>query len=181
MIHRHRIDHAGRGTSTYSRFFDDVDARWPLDSDLTEVFSALTRELQNLYEFDRAVLLIRENGNTRFTAVSTWDNGRLRRNLTVVIPGESSLFEKIAETGRIYSEEYCGLFSGNPFERDLLFTDGTQSYALQPLKYDGEVVGLIGFSSTEPSAFATFEEGALSRIADQLARRIAHKTGVVDR
>lgn len=161
-------------------FYYDIDAEWPRTADLSEVFQALTSELQNFYEFNRAILLIREDSGTRFMAVSTWDKGRIRKNLTLVVPGESSLFEKIAESGHLFSEEFCGIFSGNPFERDLLITDKTQSYAVQPLKNDGTVVGLIGFSSTEPSAFATFEEGALRLIAEQFARRIALRTGVAD-
>ena len=158
-------------------FYYDIDAEWPQTADLSEVFQALTSELQNFYEFNRAILLIREGDGTRFTAVSTWDKGRIRKNLTLVVPGESSLFEKIAESGHLFSEQFCGIFSGNPFERDLLITGETQSYAVQPLKNDGTVVGLIGFSSTEPSAFATFEEGALRVIAEQFARRISLKAG----
>ena len=157
-------------------FYYDIDAQWPEQAELSEVFQALTGELQNFYDFNRAILLVRETNGTKFTAVSTWDGGRIRKNLTLVVPGTSSLFEKIAESGHLFSEEFCGIFSGNPFERDLLITDQTQSYAVQPLKFDGAVVGLIGFSSTEPSAFATFEEGALRNIADQFARRIALRT-----
>lgn len=157
-------------------FYYDIDAEWPEQADLSEVFQAVTGELQNFYELNRAILLVRETNGTRFTAISTWDKGRIRKNLTLVVPGASSLFEKIAESGLLFAEEFCGIFSGNPFERDLLITDQTQSYAVQPLKFDGSVVGLVGFSSTEPNAFVTFEEGALRDIADQFARRIARMT-----
>ncbi len=153
-------------------FHYDIDAVWPGDADLSDIFLGLTRQLQEFYQISRGVLLLKESEATRFVAVSTWNNGRTRKNLTLRIPSVSSLFEKVAEHGQVFSESFCDLFSGNSFERNLLIDDSAQSYVLHPLKCDGEVVGLIAYSSDNPTVFTTFEDGALCQVADQMARRV---------
>ena len=96
----------------------------------------------------------RRDDNRHLAAVTTWHNGSVRNGLSVNLPPESSLFEKVAEHGRVYTEDYCAGFSGNFFERKLLLGDDSRSFVVQPLKTDGKVVGLIGYSSEEPTAFA---------------------------
>jgi transcriptional regulator with GAF, ATPase, and Fis domain len=139
-------------------------------------FLDLTRQLQDKFEISRGLLLVREKGSTQFVAVSTWSKCKTRKNLTLRVPGVSSLFEKVAESGQVYSESFCDLFSGNSFERNLLLSPEAQSFVLQPLKFEGEVVGLIGYSSNSSCAFATFEEGLLTGIADQFAQLVVSQS-----
>jgi hypothetical protein len=40
---------------------------------------------------------------------------------------------------------------------------------LKPLKHDARVVGIIGYSSDHPEAFAVVEDGLLDPIFDRLA------------
>ncbi len=141
-------------------------------ADLTEMFSALTRELRKKYAIHKGVLVLRNENNHRLAAVTTWNNGAVRDGLTVNLPPESSLFEKVAEHGSVYTEDFCDAFSGNFFERKLLLENESRSFVVQPLKIDGEVVGLIGYSSEEPTAFAMFEEGAGEKVAADLAEII---------
>jgi len=155
------------------RFVYDIESLWPEDTGLSEIFIGLTRRLQNFYTIKKGVLILNEPAATRFIATATWNNGKSRKNLSIKIPGVSSLFEKIAEFGRVYTNNFCHFFDGNSFERNLLLDEETQSFAIQPLKHEAEVVGLLGFSSDRPMAFVTFEEGLLDNIARQFARRIS--------
>ena len=141
-------------------------------ADLAEMFFQLTGELRKRYNINKGVLVVRRPDTNNFAAVSTWHNGARRDGLTVNLPPTSSLFEKVAEHGSVYTEEFCGSFSGNFFERKLLLADESRSFVVQPLKFDGEVVGLLGYSSEEPTTFALFEEGAIDTVSSDLAKVI---------
>ncbi len=136
---------------------------------LSEIFFHVTRELRKRYNISKGVLVVRHDSTHRLAAISTWNNGATRDGLAVNLPVDSSLFEKVAEHGSVYTEEYCGSFSGNFFERKLLLDDTSRSFVVQPLKSNGEVVGLLGYSSEEPTAFAMFDEGAMEKVAADLA------------
>jgi len=141
--------------------------------DLSEIFFRVTRELRKKYNISKGVLVVRHDQAERLAAISTWNNGATRDGLAVNLPHDSSLFEKVAENGVVYTEDFCDSFSGNFFERKLLLDDASRSFVVQPLKLDGEVVGLLGYSSLEPTAFAMFEEGAMEDVATDLAGIIA--------
>lgn len=140
--------------------------------DPAEEFFRLTRALQERYDIRKAVLIVKEKETSRFCAVASFNDGRTRKNLSLRLPGHSSLFLKVADHRTIFTESYCDLFSGNSFERNLLLDDECRSYAILPLTCDGHVVGILGFSSDSPSTFVTFEEGAVDRAAAHLAERI---------
>lgn len=151
-----------------------IDLAFDPEADLSDIFIELTRKLQQWFHIDRGLLLIREAGSTRFIATSTFSGQKIRKNLSLRIPVPSSLFEKVAEQGESFSENFCDLFSGNSFEKKLLMDDDAQSYILLPLKHDGEVVGLLGYSSRTPLAFTIFERLVSERLAGWLARCISH-------
>jgi len=139
---------------------------------LSETFSAVTRHLRKNYAIDKGVLVLRDEGSHRLSAISTWHNGLSRAGLRVNLPSDGSLFAKVAEEGQVYTEDYCGAFSGNFFERKLLLDDDSRSFVLQPLKCDGRVLGLLGYSSRRPTAFAMCEEGAWDELAGKLSSAI---------
>jgi hypothetical protein len=169
----YRSERSRFGDANTYRFDYEIDSLWPEDAEISEIFIGLTRRLQNLYAIKKGVLILNEPVGTRFIATTAWNNGKSRKNLSIKIPGISSLFEKIAEFGRVYTDNFCHFFDGNSFERNLLLDKDTQSFAVQPLKHEAEVVGLLGFSSNRPMAFVTFEEGLLDNIAREFARRIS--------
>ena len=135
---------------------------------LTEAFQTITNQLHKEYNIDKGVLILRPNAGRQLAAVSTWHLGIMRDGLKLNLPVEASLFEKVAEQGHVYTEDFCESFSGNFFERKLLLNDDSRSFVLQPLKFEGRVLGLLGYSSRMPMAFVTFEEGALDAICDRL-------------
>ncbi len=145
----------------------------------SDIFLALTRQLSEHFEINRGVLVLRDPGAESFSAVSTWHNGNTRDGLSIRLPSESSLFEHVAEDGRVYTEDFCGSFSGNFFERKLLIDDSSRSFVLQPIKFEGEVIGLLGFSSEESIAFSLFEEGAMDEITAEFAQ-IVHRAEFED-
>ena len=155
-----------------SEFAYDIDRLWPEKAEPAEIFIDLTRQLQRFFAIHKGVLIINENSSTRFTATATFNNGKTRRNLSLKLPGTSSLFKIVAENGQLYTENFSELFSGNSFERNLLLESDSQSFLIHPLKHDGAVVGLLGYSSTDPLAFATFEDCILENTARQFAARI---------
>lgn len=156
-------------TSSGNDSIDDVAQASPhRDTSLAEAFQTLTDQLHKEYNIDKGVLVLRPDAGRQLAAVSVWYRGSLRDGLRLNLPVESSLFEKVAEQGHIYTEDFCESFSGNFFERKLLLDDDSRSFVLQPLKYEGRVLGLLGYSSREPMAFVTFEEGALEAISNRL-------------
>jgi hypothetical protein len=137
------------------------------------MFSEFTRLLEAEFEIRKGFLAIREGDETRFMAVATFIKGRTRKNLSLRVPSMPSLFEQVSESGEIYSDSFAELFDGNLIERRLLIDDDTVSFMLRPLKHDGKLVGLIGYSSDVPNAFVVFEEGLLNPAFDHLAEQMA--------
>jgi len=136
-------------------------------SDLSEIFFELTRYLRREFEINKGVLILRQEQPRKLAAVSTWSNGLGRDGLAVNLPCDSSLFEQVARNGQVYTENFCEAFSGNFFERKLLLDENSRSFVLQPLKSNGQVVGLLGYSSEKPTAFTMLEEGMLDGVAEE--------------
>lgn len=134
------------------------------DSEPSEIFFELTRHLRSEFKINKGVLLLRPDAGSPLAAVSTWNNGQTREGLAIKLPSDSSLFEQVAKQGRVYTDSFCAAFSGNFFEKKLLLEDDTRSFVLQPLKHNGEVIGLLGFSSDQATAFTLFEEGAVEKV-----------------
>lgn len=163
-------DHDDKSRPSAGGANNDSDrvARISDDTPLSEAFHTLTDHLRRDYNIDKGVLVLRHNEGRQLAAVSTWHKGSVRDGLRLNLPVEASLFEQVARQGHVYTEDYCDSFSGNFFERKLLLDDDSRSFVLQPLKSDGRVLGLLGYSSREPMAFVTFEEGALDTISARL-------------
>ena len=134
------------------------------DSEPSEIFFELTRHLRSEFKINKGVLLLRPDAGSPLAAVSTWNNGQTREGLAIKLPSDSSLFEQVAKQGLVYTENFGAAFSGNFFEKKLLLEDDTKSFVLQPLKHNGEVIGLLGFSSDQATAFTLFEEGAVEKV-----------------
>ena len=155
---------------SFAESFHDLIVESP--DDLSEIFIAITRILQERFDIERGLLVIREPQTTRFIATSTFSNRKVRKNLSLRIPKISSLFEKVAEQGDVFAESFCDLFSGNSFEKKLLMDNEAQSYILLPLKNDAEVVGMIGYSSETELAFTAMECQGMELLTSALAKRI---------
>jgi hypothetical protein len=133
------------------------------------LFSEFSRVLESEFEIRKGFLALREGDQTHFLAVASWKQDGTRKNLSLRLPQAPSLFEKVAESGQIYSENFAELFDGNLIERQLLFDDDTVSFMLRPLKHEGRVVALLGYSSDVPDAFETIQEGTIDAAFDKLA------------
>ncbi len=142
------------------------------EAELSASFTGLTRRLACQYPIDKGVLILRDSGSSELSAISTWRDGVVRDGLKLNLPSDGSLFEKVAEDGRVYAEDFCGSFSGNFFERKLLLDNDSRCFVIQPLIFEGKVNGLLGYSSRRPSAFAMFAEGALDDIAERFGELI---------
>ena len=138
------------------------------DPDPRALFNRLSRSLLQEFDIKKGFLALREGDQTRFLAIAAWKEGKTRKNLSLRLPNISSLFEKVVESGQIYSENFAALFDGNYMERQLLLDDDTVSFMLRPLKHDTRVVALIGYSSEVSEAFVAFEEGLLDPIFDRV-------------
>jgi len=137
-----------------------------------DAFSILTDSLLDVYDIRKGFLALREYEQFRFLAIALFSNGKVKKNLSLKLPQTSSLFEKVAESGHIYSENFAELYDGNLIEKQLLLDDYSRSFMLRPLKFEGEVVALLGYSSENPDAFVTFEEGLFDPVLDLFAERI---------
>ena len=155
------------------RFITELAELLGSSVDPRELFSDFSRALESHYEIRKGFLALREGEQTRFLAVASWRTGGTRRNLSLRLPQASSFFEKVAESGQLYSENVGQFFDGNSIEKHLLFDDDTVSFMLRPLKHNGELIALLGYSSDVPDAFVTIQDGVLDRAFDQLAIRLA--------
>jgi hypothetical protein len=136
---------------------------------LSDEFAHLTKELRRKVPVDRCVLILKKDIDSRLAAVASWDHGILNDGLAINLPHDNSLFDKVGEDGRLYTENFCTSFSGNFFERKLLIDGNSQSFALQPLRHDGHLVGLVGMSSEKPMAFVLLEEGTCWQVMSRFA------------
>lgn len=155
-----------------NEFSFEIDDVYPQAVSPAEIFADLTRELQKKYAITKGVLIMREPAGTRYIAVATMARHQELRKLSLLLPTKSSLFEIAAEDGNIYTENYFGLFSGNTFEKNLLLDKSTESFMLHPVKCEGRVVAVIGYSSDVTDAFVTFDNRLLANVCEQFGRRI---------
>jgi len=132
-----------------------------------EIADFLSRELF----INKSVLVLKED-NSVLRAVSTWSDGLRQDGLSLNLPQKDSLFEKVIEDGRAFTESFSGSFSGNFFERKLLLDGNSSSYALVPLKSETDLLGLVGFSSTDSSTFAMIDDIIPEEILNRFARGI---------
>ena len=147
----------------------------PPNAKISEIFCEITRRLEIKFNICKGVLVIRNHNENTFLAISTWNKGEFLDGLAISLPTAPSLFEQIASDGNVYSDTYGGIFSGNFFEKKLLLNDNSRSYVLHPLKHEGEIAGMIGYSSEVEMAFSVFEEGILNNIANQFAKIISER------
>ena len=153
----------------------DFESALPDNAELSEIFFELTRRLEAQYSINKGVLMLKNTAENGFSAVSTWHNGELRDGLAINLPTDPSLFNDVASDGIVYTEQYSGIFNGNFFERKLLLDENSQSFMLHPLKHEGKVIGMLGYSSEEPTAFTMFEQGALASVASEFASIIYNR------
>ena len=159
-------------TEAVDRIAADLDQILSDRPDPRTMFNGLSRSLLQEFEIKKGFLALREDDQTRFLAVAAWKEDKTRKNLSLRLPNISSLFEKVAESGQIYSENFAALFDGNYMERQLLIDDDTASFMLRPLKYEAKVVALIGYSSEASEAFMAFEEGMLDSVFDRVGAHL---------
>ncbi|KAA3634684.1 MAG: hypothetical protein DWP97_06520 [Calditrichaeota bacterium] len=150
----------------------DFQSAFSHDATLPELFSELSRRLETAYDIDKGVLAVRNANDDGFQAVATWENGEVLEGLKLSLPTDPSLFEQVAMDSRVYTDTYGGIFSGNFFEKKLLFNDDSKSYLLHPIKFEGKVIGILGYSSQTESAFTLMEEGSLVKVIDDLGKFI---------
>jgi hypothetical protein len=136
------------------------------------MFFEFTRILEQGFAIRKGLLALREASQTRFLAAASWGVRKGRRNLSLRLPGVSSLFEKVAEDGRGYMDSLPESFDGRHLERRLLLDDDTQSFILRPIKFEGRVVALLGYSSDRVDAFAALEDSVLDKVIESLGRMI---------
>lgn len=164
--------------------FDNVDYKFRLKNEIrnlnqildesagpAEMFFEIADFISRQLFINKSVLVLKEK-NSSLCAVSTWKEGLRQDGLSLNLPRRHSLFEKVLEDGRPYLESFCGTFSGNFFERKLLLDDDSSSFALVPLKSEGNVVGLVGFSSHQPTSFTLMEEMIPPEILNCFADKI---------
>lgn len=159
--------------SASDRLATDLDQLLGDGPDPRTLFNGLSRSLLQEFDIAKGFLALREGDQTRFLAIATFREGRTQKSLSLRLPNVSSLFEKVSESGQIYSENFAALFDGNYMERSLLIDDDTASFMLRPLKHNAKVVALMGYSSHTSEAFVAFEEGLLDSVFDRVGAYLA--------
>ncbi len=120
---------------------------------MTDLFNKHVKNIQEKIPINKAVLLLNHYHTGMLAAISTWENGHLHDGLSIKLPSESSLFEKVISTGKNYQSNNCLEFEGNFFEKKLLLNEQSSSFLLQPLTVNDQVVALIGYSFCKSDIF----------------------------
>ncbi len=154
-----------------------VNAHSAHETGITELFAEFTHKLRLKFRIHKGVLVLRRRPGEPLSAISTWNQGETLDGLSIKLPDQPSLFERVASAGRTYWENITDLFTGNFFEKKLLIDDSSQSFVLQPLRYDGEVIGLVGYSSDSSTDFSGFEEDDIQRTTNEFAEFIGNRIG----
>ena len=61
----------------------EFGSKFPENANLHELFSELTRRLKALYNIDRGVFILRSADGENFSAVSTWNEDKVRNNISI--------------------------------------------------------------------------------------------------
>ena len=156
-----------------SRLLAELEDALQKLSDPRDIFRQFVSILEDDFDICKGMLAVKEGQEARFLAVATWNNGRIRKNLSLRLPSIDSLFARVIEHGQMYAQNFAELYDGSVIEKQLLINEDTRSFMLRPLKYEASVIGLLGFSSYNPDAFLLFEEGVFDNVMDRLAVRLA--------
>ncbi len=157
----------------------NFESELPQKANISEIFCEITRRLLVNFDINKGVLVVRNQSENSFLAISTWNNGEFLDGLSISLPTAPSLFEQVANDGNVFSDSYAGIFSGNFFEKKLLLDHNSRSYVLHPLKHEGIIIGMIGYSSEEDLAFSVFEEGVLLDITAKFAKLISEREEII--
>lgn len=147
------------------------------ETGISELFAEFTHKLRSKFNINKGVLVLRRRPGEALSAISTWNQGETLDGLSIKLPEQPSLFERVVEGGQTYWENITDLFTGNFFEKKLLIDESSQSFVLQPLRYDGEVIGLVGYSANDSTDFSRFEEDEVQRTTNEFAEYIGNRIG----
>jgi len=175
---RHRESPHKTGSDQVGRVLSELQQSLAEAADPRDAFAQFSRLLERFLKIRKGFLALREGDQMRFLAIASWRDDGTVRTLSLRLPQVASFFEKVAEHGQLYSENITAFFDGNTIERRLLFDDDTVSFMLRPLKHEGQLVGLLGYSSDVPEAFVTVESGQLDSAFEQLAAVISRRQAV---
>jgi len=173
-----RFDNMGKNnnitTDKNESIFDIKNISDP-DIKVSELFFDFTEWYRGQYNISKSVLVLKSMSDYSLSAVSTWENGAKRDGLTIRLPLEHSLFEKVINEGKTYLSQLSDDFTGNFFEKKLLMNENTRSFVLQPLKCKDDVIGLIGFSSESSDIFNEEKQSLFEETSVKLAEVIREK------
>jgi len=159
-------------------YFDLGDKAVSLTSkELSDLFGNLIHRLNSKYQINRGVLLLHLVEGEPLTVISLWENGELRDGLLIKLTAKSSLFEQVMAHNQVYIEDFSASFSGSFFEKKLFLDEESKTFVLQPLRFQNNIFGLIGFSSATPMAFTVFEEPQTQRLISAFADVAFDKLG----
>ncbi len=131
--------------------------------DADEVAAGIVLRLKHIFHTDLvSILLLSSDGKTLYEFGDSYPSPS-----PIIIPVESSLSGYVAETGQPIR---VGDVRDAP--RYLELTPGVQSELSVPLKYRGNVIGVLDLESKDPDAFSLRDEQLLVVMASQLAGMI---------
>jgi len=159
-------------------YFDfDNKTVFNISKELSNLFGNLTDRLNSKYPINKGVLLLRLAKGEPLTVISLWEKGELKDGLLIKLPAKSSLFEQVIAHNQAYIEDFSASFSGNFFEKKLLLNEESKTFVLQPLRFQNNIFGLIGFSSETPLVFTVFEESQTQQLISSFAEIAFSRVG----
>ena len=130
-----------------------------------EVATRIVARLQRIFKTDLiAILLLSQDGKMLHEFGKSY-----RSDDPIVIPTANSLSGYVAETGQPFRSGDVAVVP-----RYLEWTPGVRSELAVPLKYRGQVIGVLNLESNELNAFSKRDEQLLVVIASQLAGLITN-------
>ena len=134
--------------------------------DLDAAFAAFNRELRGLVPFDRAVILLEENGRMRAMAIAGLGSESAGTDQAV----SGSILEHVAETGRVaYRPD---ISDKRFFEEEALVELGLRSRVVAPLQLGGRPIGALSVSRCELDAFLPEEVELIALLGRLVAKAV---------
>jgi signal transduction histidine kinase len=134
--------------------------------DLDAAFAAFNRELRGLVPFDRAVILLEEDGRMRVMAIAGLGSDTTGSDQAV----SGSILEHVAETGRVaYRPD---IMDKRFVEEEALVELGLRSRVVAPLQLGGRSIGALSVSRCELDSFLPEEVELIALLGRLVANAV---------
>lgn len=140
--------------------------------ELDRLFRQLINKLRRFYNIGKASLALFESATDRLRVTHIYENGALRKGLTLNFGTHNSVMLQILKQGYPVADNYPEHITANIIEKRILLAPDTRSVLIIPLIAGGNRLGIINLASQQQAGFGLYLEGVgegiIARFIDDL-------------